>query len=133
MKNRMQAITLSALISIPAIVIAAPVQTAQGVGVIKAIDAKSQSVTLAHDAIPALKWAGMTMPFKLAKPVQGTVLKSMFKSPTWKALGKKLAVDTAQIMGGEVAPVMVAAICSVVMPAAINAYPVAESSAMTRP
>ncbi len=68
MKNRMQAITLSALISIPAIVIAAPVQTAQGVGVIKAIDAKSQSVTLAHDAIPALKWAGMTMPFKLAKP-----------------------------------------------------------------
>lgn len=89
MKNRMQAITLSALISVPAIVIAAPVQIAQGVCVIKAIDAKSQSVTLAHDAIPALKWTGMTMPFKLARPdlAKGLVV------------GQKIAFDL-EVEGG---------------------------------
>ena len=66
MKNWMQAAALSALIAVPAIVVAAQVQKAQGVGVVKAVDAKS--VTLAHEAIPALKWSAMTMPFTLAKP-----------------------------------------------------------------
>jgi Cu/Ag efflux protein CusF len=43
-------------------------QGAMGVGVIKAIDAKAGSITLAHEPIPALKWPAMVMPFKLAKP-----------------------------------------------------------------
>lgn len=66
MKNWMQTAALAALLSVPAIVIAANVQKAQGTGVIKAIDAKS--VTIAHEAIPALKWSAMTMPFPLANP-----------------------------------------------------------------
>lgn len=66
MKNYFQTAVLSALIAIPAYVIAAPVQKAQGVGIVKAIDTKS--VTLAHEAIPAIKWSAMTMPFPLAKP-----------------------------------------------------------------
>jgi Cu(I)/Ag(I) efflux system membrane fusion protein len=35
-------------------------------GVITEMDA--ESVTLEHEPVPALKWPGMTMPFKLAKP-----------------------------------------------------------------
>ncbi len=66
MKRFIQTAVLSALISVPAYVIAAPIQKAQGVGIVKAVDAKS--VTLAHEAIPAVKWSAMTMPFPLAKP-----------------------------------------------------------------
>lgn len=65
MKRFIQTAVLSALITVPAYVIAAPIQKAQGVGIVKAIDAKS--VTLAHEAIPAVKWSAMTMPFPLAK------------------------------------------------------------------
>jgi Cu(I)/Ag(I) efflux system periplasmic protein CusF len=43
-------------------------QTAEGVGVIKAIDAKAGAVTIAHDPIPALGWPAMTMKFKVASP-----------------------------------------------------------------
>jgi Cu(I)/Ag(I) efflux system protein CusF len=38
----------------------------EGMGVIKKIDAKSGSVTIAHDPIKALNWPAMTMPFKVA-------------------------------------------------------------------
>ncbi|ATC26732.1 MAG: copper-binding protein [Caulobacter sp.] len=44
---------------------AAPVEAT---GVIRAIDAKAASVTLAHEAIPALKWPAMTMAFKVSDP-----------------------------------------------------------------
>jgi Cu(I)/Ag(I) efflux system protein CusF len=37
---------------------------AQGVGVIKKLDAKAGSVTLQHGPIPALGWPSMTMGFK---------------------------------------------------------------------
>ncbi len=66
MKNWIQTAALAALLSAPAIVIAANVQKAQGTGVVKAVDARS--VTIAHEAIPALKWSAMTMPFPLANP-----------------------------------------------------------------
>lgn len=38
----------------------------EGVGVVKKIDAKGLSVTIAHDPIKALNWPAMTMPFKVA-------------------------------------------------------------------
>ncbi len=42
----------------------APVpQTAEGMGVVKAVDAAAGTVTIAHDPIPALKWPAMTMKF----------------------------------------------------------------------
>jgi Cu(I)/Ag(I) efflux system periplasmic protein CusF len=41
-------------------------QRAEGTGVIKAVDAKGGTVTIAHDPIPALKWGAMTMRFKVA-------------------------------------------------------------------
>ncbi len=44
---------------------AAP-QSWQTRGVVTEMDA--ESVTLEHEPVPALKWPGMTMPFKLAKP-----------------------------------------------------------------
>lgn len=40
--------------------------TVEGVGVVKKIDAKVGTVTLAHDPIKALNWPAMTMPFKVA-------------------------------------------------------------------
>ena len=44
----------------------APAATNQTTGVIKAIDAKSGTVTLSHEAVPALKWPAMTMPFHIS-------------------------------------------------------------------
>ncbi|MBI3144667.1 MAG: copper-binding protein [Pseudogulbenkiania sp.] len=43
-------------------------QTSHAEGVIKALDAKAGSVTLAHGPVQELKWPAMTMAFKLAKP-----------------------------------------------------------------
>lgn len=40
----------------------------QGVGVVKAIDAKAGTITIAHEAIKALNWSAMTMAFKAADP-----------------------------------------------------------------
>jgi len=46
---------------------AAPVAgTVEGVGVVKKVDAKAGTVTLAHDPIKALNWPAMVMPFKVA-------------------------------------------------------------------
>jgi Cu(I)/Ag(I) efflux system protein CusF len=41
---------------------------AQGVGVVKAIDAAKGSITLQHQAITTIGWPAMTMPFKVASP-----------------------------------------------------------------
>lgn len=41
---------------------------AQGVGVVKAIDATQGTITLQHEAIASIHWPAMTMPFKLASP-----------------------------------------------------------------
>jgi len=35
-------------------------------GVIKSLDAKGGTVTLSHEAVPALKWPAMTMAFKIS-------------------------------------------------------------------
>ena len=42
------------------------VKHAQGRGVIKAIDSKARTITIAHGAIPALGWPSMTMTFAAA-------------------------------------------------------------------
>lgn len=41
---------------------------AQGVGVVKMIDAAQGTITLQHEAIAAIGWPAMTMPFKVAAP-----------------------------------------------------------------
>ena len=41
---------------------------AQGVGVIKSIDAKANTVTIAHEPITALKWPAMTTASNFAHP-----------------------------------------------------------------
>lgn len=49
----------------------APAQAAakvQAAGVVKAVDAKTNTVTLAHEPIAALGWPAMTMSFKVASP-----------------------------------------------------------------
>ncbi|MHB0972970.1 MAG: copper-binding protein [Thiobacillus sp.] len=48
-------------------------QTVQGVGVVKSVDPDKGSITLAHQAIPALKWPAMTMPFKIDKQLASGV------------------------------------------------------------
>lgn len=46
----------------------APVpQAAEGQGVIKAVDARAGTVTIAHGPIAALKWPAMVMKFKVEK------------------------------------------------------------------
>ncbi|WP_447737829.1 copper-binding protein [Rhodanobacter soli] len=40
----------------------------QSVGVVKAIDPAKGTVTLQHEAIAAIGWPAMTMPFKVAPP-----------------------------------------------------------------
>ena len=49
---------------------AAPVQAT---GVVKSIDARAGSVTIAHDPIKALGWSAMTMAFKADPAVLKTV------------------------------------------------------------
>jgi Cu/Ag efflux protein CusF len=39
-------------------------QTAQGVGVVKAIDTAKGTITIHHEAIPSIHWPAMTMTFK---------------------------------------------------------------------
>src|SRR5581483_1850103 len=41
-------------------------RTAQGTGLVTAVDAAGGTVTLKHDPIPALGWPSMTMDFKAA-------------------------------------------------------------------
>ncbi|WP_027484254.1 copper-binding protein [Rhodanobacter sp. OR87] len=40
----------------------------QGVGVVKAVDTVKGIITLQHEAIAAIGWPAMTMPFKVAAP-----------------------------------------------------------------
>ena len=47
----------------------------QGVGVVKAIDTAKGAITLQHEAIAAIGWPAMTMPFKVASPGLLTHLK----------------------------------------------------------
>jgi Cu(I)/Ag(I) efflux system protein CusF len=45
---------------------AAAPQSAEGEGVVRALDAKTPAITLAHGPIAALKWPAMTMTFRVA-------------------------------------------------------------------
>ncbi|MBI1292761.1 copper-binding protein [bacterium] len=44
---------------------AAVPQSAEGAGVVRAIDARNNRITIAHEPIPALGWPSMTMAFEL--------------------------------------------------------------------
>ncbi|MDA8259006.1 MAG: copper-binding protein [Betaproteobacteria bacterium] len=48
-------------------------QVVQGTGVVTAIDPVKGSITIAHEAIPALKWPAMTMRFKIDRQLASTV------------------------------------------------------------
>ncbi len=48
-------------------------QAVSGTGVVKAVAPDKGSITLAHQAIPALKWPAMTMSFKIDKQLASTV------------------------------------------------------------
>lgn len=37
----------------------------QGKGVVQSVDAEANTITLAHEPIPAINWPAMTMPFKV--------------------------------------------------------------------
>jgi Cu(I)/Ag(I) efflux system protein CusF len=39
-----------------------------GVGVVRSVDAKAGTITIAHEPIPALNWPAMTMSFKVTQP-----------------------------------------------------------------
>lgn len=43
-------------------------QTAEGEGVVRAIDVRAATITLRHDPIPALGWPAMTMAFPVHSP-----------------------------------------------------------------
>lgn len=45
-----------------------PAGKAEGVGVVKALDAKQGTITLLHQAIESIHWPAMTMTFKVATP-----------------------------------------------------------------
>ena len=45
-----------------------PAGEAEGVGVVKALDAKQGTITLQHQAIESIHWPAMTMTFKVSKP-----------------------------------------------------------------
>lgn len=46
----------------------APAGAVEGVGVVRAVDAKKGSITINHEPIKALNWPQMTMPFKVSDP-----------------------------------------------------------------
>lgn len=47
---------------------AAAAPAIQGVGIVRSINLKAGTITLAHEPIKALKWPAMTMPFKVSDP-----------------------------------------------------------------
>lgn len=77
MKTRMMIAVAAALMSATAVAMpalahqgenhAAAPQTAEGQGVVKAVDAKAGTIIIAHGPITALKWPSMTMKFKVEK------------------------------------------------------------------
>jgi Cu(I)/Ag(I) efflux system protein CusF len=42
--------------------------TVEGVGVVRAVNPRSRSITIDHEAIPSVGWPAMTMGFKVADP-----------------------------------------------------------------
>ncbi len=77
--------------AIPAAVIAQPPagRTAQGTGVVAAVDAKASTVTLKHDPIPALGWPSMTMDFRAAPELVAKM-----------KVGQKIAFDVKETSSG---------------------------------
>jgi Cu(I)/Ag(I) efflux system protein CusF len=74
----------------------AQAKTGQGTGVITAIDAKANTVTIKHGAIPAVGWPAMTMTFKATPP---SLLHGL-------QVGQKVGFDTkVQGMSAEVTAV----------------------------
>lgn len=64
-----------------------PANLVEGVGVVRASDAKAGTLTLDHEAIKALNWPAMTMAFKVADPAllktkSGTKVRFRLKGQT---------------------------------------------------
>lgn len=77
--------------AIPAAAMAEPPsgRTAQGTGVVAAVDAKASTVTLKHDPIPTLGWPSMTMDFRAAPELVAKM-----------KVGQKVAFDVKETSGG---------------------------------
>ncbi|AHX13353.1 copper-binding protein [Dyella jiangningensis] len=60
--------TDAAMQNMPGMTHAAAPTDPQAVGIVKAIDTAKGTVTLQHEAIKAIGWPAMTMPFKVASP-----------------------------------------------------------------
>ena len=72
---------------------------AQGVGVVKAIDASQGTITLQHQAIASIGWPAMTMPFKAASPDLLKVAKVGDKVQfTVRPAGKDTMVTSLQLL-----------------------------------
>ncbi len=54
--------------NMPGMARATPAKKGQGIGVITAIDAKANTLTIRHGPIPAVGWPAMTMTFKASPP-----------------------------------------------------------------
>ncbi len=79
MKSKLLVAALTAILSTTSVAVpaamahagevhAAVPQVAEGKGIVKAINAKAGTITIAHGPMPALKWPSMTMKFKVEKP-----------------------------------------------------------------
>jgi Cu(I)/Ag(I) efflux system periplasmic protein CusF len=55
---------LLVMLAITSLAAAQPSEVHKGTGVVKSVDARKRSVTLAHGPIQSLKWPSMTMAFK---------------------------------------------------------------------
>ncbi len=68
---------------------AAPMTTADGVGVVKAVDARKGTVTIQHGPIAGLNWPAMTMAFKASPPtlLQGVAVGESVKFKLMKMAG----------------------------------------------
>lgn len=78
---------------------AAPAAAAvQGTGIVKAVDARAGSVTIAHDAIKSLKWPAMTMPFKVTHPALLEQLPAGAKVQFTLVSGKDPRISALQIL-----------------------------------
>ena len=75
---------------------ATPAKKGQGTGVITAIDAKANTLTIKHGPIPAVSWPAMTMTFKANPP---SLLKGLH-------VGEKIGFDvTTHGMAAEITEV----------------------------
>jgi len=67
----------------------------EGTGVVQSIDAAKDTITLAHEAIPALNWPAMTMPFRMAADIERDV--AVGEKVTFELTGEGNAMTITKI------------------------------------